>query len=132
MTIIQPSKTLFRIEHHKTNHGMWYRENGELDPFISKLTEGISKNLPMEFDPRYHADGVNWKTATSSKAELRSWFSAQDAIELIQNGYGLLSLLVSEYRIEERQVLFTDRGVIQRTIIPVGSVWPVPMGKVQP
>lgn len=122
-------ETLYRIENLRTGAGMWYREDGTFDPFIYRLTEGASKSLPMEFDERYHDGGVNWQSATSSKSDLRLWFSARDALELAQNGYQLYELQAREYKIEERQTLFTRRGIVRRAAIPLSEVWGREIGR---
>ena len=114
---------IYRIENEETNHGMWYRENGIYDPFIMKLTEGISKHLPMEFHERYRTDGHEWFSGCKSKEQMHLWFSKLDAIELYQAGYKLYEFESSQFIIEENQVLFTREGIIKKKEIPIQLIW---------
>lgn len=116
---------VYRIENPNTMHGMWYKLDGTYSPFIMTLTEGISKNLPMDFHQRYSEGGKKWFSAGKSKDNMNQWFSPLDAIELNQNGYKLYAFDVSEYHIEEHQVIFTREGVIRSEEIPLDFLWDI-------
>ena len=115
--------TIYRIENPDTMHGMWYRLDGTYDPFIKTLTEGISKDLPMDKHPRYSFKGIPWFSAGKSVENMNQWFSASDAKELNEAGYKLFSFIVQEYQMEEMQCLFTRRGVIEQVEIPLEDIW---------
>ena len=115
--------TIYRIENTETNHGMWYRLDGTYDPFIMTLTEGISRDLPMEKHPRYQKDNVAWFSAGKSIENMNQWFSPRDAQELHDAGYELFSFTVKEYQMEEHQCLFTRRGVLSSERIPLDFIW---------
>ena len=115
--------TIYRIENPDTMHGMWYRLDGTYDPFIKTLTEGISKELPMDKHPRYMLHGIPWFSAGKSVENMNQWFSALDAKELNEAGYKLFSFTVQEYQMEEMQCLFTRRGVIKQVEIPLEDIW---------
>jgi hypothetical protein len=115
--------TIYRIENPDTMHGMWYRLDGTYDPFIMTLTEGRSKDLPMEKHPRYTALGIPWFSAGKSVENMNQWFSPLDAKELNDAGYKLFSFTVQEYQMEEMQCLFTRRGVITQVEIPLEDIW---------
>lgn len=114
---------IYRMENPETNHGMWYRGDGQFDPFIKKLTEGISADLPMEWHRRYGAEGFRWFSGCTSVADMNRWFSPRDAAELQYNGYQLFKFTSRKFVHEEHQVLFTREGIIHREAIPLGEVW---------
>lgn len=114
---------IYRIENEKTFNGMWYRKDGEFDPFIFKLTDGISKNLPMDFEERYSEGGMRWISAGGSVDQMKYWFSNLDAFELINNGYSLLELEVEQFKPEEHQVLFTRESIVNKREIPIDEIW---------
>ena len=114
---------IWRIENPDTMHGMWYKLDGTYAPFIMTLTEGISKDLPMEFHERYSFGGRKWFSAGKSKANMNQWFSPRDALELSAAGYKLYEFVAGEFRVEEHQVLFTREGVIRSEEIPLDFLW---------
>lgn len=118
---MEPTK-IYRIENEISKHGMWYREDGTYDPFIFKLTEGISAGLPMGFDKRY-SEGGEWISAALNVEQMQYWFSRRDAIELFQAGYKLYEFEAAQYIKEEHQVLFTREGVKSKIEIPLSTIW---------
>ena len=117
--------TVFRIENPVTMHGMWYKIDGSWSPFIFNLTEGKSRNLPMGWDARYSTGGRKWFSAGKSRENMNQWFSPQDALELKMNGYELYQFDVTEYMVEEHQVLFTREGIVRQGIIPIEALWDI-------
>ncbi|HSW65308.1 MAG TPA: hypothetical protein VLH56_18675 [Dissulfurispiraceae bacterium] len=116
---------VYRIENPDTMHGMWYKLDGTWAPFIFTLTEGISRDLPMGYHPRYSAGGKKWFSAGKSKENMNQWFSARDALELSQADYKLFEFDVSEFAEEEHQVIFTREGVVSCKEIPLNFLWEV-------
>lgn len=114
---------IFRLENPITQNGMWYNQNGELDPFITNLTEGISSHLPMEPHERYGNLGRRWFSGCVSTDSIRSWFSDLDARELFENGYRLYQFTSTEHSIEEHQVIFTREGLIGQEEIPIATIF---------
>lgn len=114
---------ILRIENPESMHGMWYDSNGNFDPFIKKLSEGISKDLPMEFCADHKLDGLDWYSAGKSIEEMNQWFSARDAFELMKSGYKLFRFDVVTYQIKEHEVLFTRDGILDQQEIPLDAVW---------
>lgn len=113
---------IYRIENEDTMHGMWYRLDGTYDPFIMRLTEGKSKDLPMGFDKRYHEEG-KWFSGCGSIETMRHWFSTLDAFELYRNGYRLFEFQSNRFIDEDIQVLFTREGVTSKKEIPLETIW---------
>lgn len=114
---------IYRIENPDTMHGMWYRLDGSYDPFINRLTEGISKDLPMDFDERYHAGGQKWFSGCPTIELMNHWFTPLDALELQQNGYRLFQFESKQFKVEEFQTIFTREGVLHQQEIPLDTVW---------
>lgn len=107
-------QTIYRIENQLTNHGMWYNNDGQYDPFILTLTEGKSTHLPMEFDARYGNNNVRWYSGCLSLELLSTWFSVKDVLELHEAGYKLYEFTAREYINEQFQTLFTRRGILEQ------------------
>jgi len=116
---------IYRIENKETHHGMWYRIDGTLDPFIKKLTDGKMKHLPMEFHERYSKGGLKWFSGCGSKEMMQHWFSNLDAFELMQNGYQLFEFESNQFVDEGNQVLFTREGIVQQQEIPLETIWDI-------
>ncbi|GEK57166.1 hypothetical protein CHL76_02405 [Marinococcus halophilus] len=118
-------KTIYRIENEETMHGMWYRLDGTFDPFINRLTEGISKSLPMDFDERYSKGGRKWFSGCDNREQIQSWFSTKDAIELFKNGYRLFAFKSTQFVEEDVQTIFTREGIVEKHEIPLETLWNV-------
>ena len=114
---------IYRIENHKTMHGMWYDKDGNFNPFIQNLTDGVSKNLPMGHCDDHRRLGKVWYSGCENIEDLKSWFSAQDALELEQAGYLLFIFEVTETYRKENETLFTRESIVAETVIPLSTVW---------
>ena len=122
--IIKPQvKQIYRIENLETMRGMWYDKNGNYNPFIEQLTEGVSKDLPMEEHERYGKGGFRWYSGCDNIEDMQRWFSVQDAVELSQANYQLYLYTVKDFVEEEHQVLFTREGIQNKKIIRLEDVW---------
>lgn len=116
-------KTIYRIENEETMHGMWYRLDGTYDPFIKRLSDGKSADLPMEFHERYSKGGMKWFSGCDDRETMQAWFSTQDALELFKNGYRLFKFKANHFVEEEHQTLFTREGVIEKVEVPLDTLW---------
>lgn len=108
---------VFRFENPNTQAGMWYNNKGELDPFITKLTDGKAKSLPMPFNPLQKKDGKDWYSGVDSHESFAYWFSEQDMKELLAAGYILYRFVVTEYQVLETEVLFTRESIIEQEVL---------------
>lgn len=117
------TKQLYRIENLETMRGMWYDKNGKFNPFIDQLTDGLSKDLPMEEHERYGKDGFRWFSGCDNIDDMRRWFSTRDALELSESNYQLYLYTVNQFVKEEHQVLFTREGIRDQKVIQLGDVW---------
>lgn len=116
---------LYRIENLETMRGMWYDGEGKYNPFINQLTEGISKDLPMDEHERYGLNALRWFSGCDNISDMRSWFSSKDALELSQSNYQLFQYSVDMFVKEENQVLFTREGIKEKKILRLGDVWDI-------
>ena len=49
-------KWLYRLESKSKENGLWYNSNGEMVWGIGKLPNCKTKDLPMDYDERYHKE----------------------------------------------------------------------------
>ena len=104
---------VFRVENPLTKQGLWYREDGGFNPYIKTLTNAISKDLPMDFDPAFKAEGLNWISGCDNLPDMQNWFSSQDLKELEARGYGLYQFFVSRYRTVNGHAAFAKEHVLE-------------------
>lgn len=104
---------LFRVENPLTKQGLWYREDGTFNPFIKTLTNAISRDLPMGFDPEFKVDGLDWISGCDNLPDMRNWFSTQDLTELHGLGYDLYEFKVERYRTVNGHAAFAREHVLQ-------------------
>jgi hypothetical protein len=108
-----PPNPVFRVENPNSHQGLWYDKDGNFNPFITKMTDAKSKDLPMDPDlETYKAGGTAWISGCDSLPDMHNWFSVQDLIELEGAGYNLYRFLVSGYRQVPGHVIFTRESVI--------------------
>lgn len=98
-------------------HGMWYTNDGELNPYIDNLTEGISAHLPMDHHERYGQDNKRWYSGCQDLEQLKHWFSHRDILELNEAGYKLYEFHATQYQNEQYQTIFTRESIITQTEI---------------
>ena len=119
-------KTIYRIENQKTMNGMWYSKDGSFKPTIHELCpNSIAKDFPMEHCDDHKKDSKDWYSAGKSKENMHYWFSKEDAINLINNGFSLFEFKVNEWFEKENEILFTREGIISTSILSIDDVWGV-------
>lgn len=103
---------LYRIEHKETKAGMWHNYDGSYNGIIKTLTEGKSKNVPMNKTKNQAKDGKRWFSSVASLEQLLEWFTERDVKELVDLGYQLYEIECSEYnRVDKGEILFTRESV---------------------
>jgi len=85
-------RTLYRIENPHSMAGLWYDGEGRFTEYVKTLDHGQCRDLPMPFEPGL-AGG--WFSACREVAQLQSWFSPADLLQLAGRGYGLYEIRVS-------------------------------------
>ena len=116
-------KWLYRLESTTPDKGLWYNSNNELVWNIGELPNCKTKDLPMGYDERYHKDGRNWHSSCSRKEDLTHWYSLQDALDLISNGFVFAMYLATEYVEYELETTFIKETSIERRIIDIQELF---------
>jgi hypothetical protein len=119
------AKWLYRLEAVNPKNGLWYNEDNELVWGIGKLANCKTKDLPMGYDERYHKDGRYWYSSCSRKEDLSHWYSLQDAIDLINNGFVFTRYLATEYVEYESETTFIKETSLEREVLNIEDIWPV-------
>jgi len=113
---------VYRME-SPIGQSLWYTPDGTYDPVIKKIINGPAKDLPMDYDPEHWDQGIAWYSAGKTKENLAEWFTKDDAINLINAGYKLYEIEVSEYKYMPHYIIFTKRGIISQIEIPTTEIW---------
>ena len=116
-------KWLYRLESTTPDKGLWYNSNNELVWNIGELKNCKTKDLPMGYDERYHKDGRNWHSSCSRKEDLTHWYSLQDALDLISNGFEFAMYLATEYEEYELETTFIKETSIERRVIDIQELF---------
>jgi hypothetical protein len=117
-------KWLYRLEAKDPNNGLWYNQKNELVWGIGKLENCKTKDLPMGYDERYHKDGRNWYSSCSHKEDLAHWYSLEDALELIKNGFVFTRYTATEYVEYENETTFIKETSFDREVLNIEDIWP--------
>ena len=116
-------KWLYRLESCTPDRGLWYDSNSNLTFNIGELENCETKNLPMDYDERYHKDGRQWWSSCSNIEDLAHWYSLQDALDLINNGFVFAKYLATEYEEYELETTFIKETCLAREVIDVRTVF---------
>ena len=119
---MKESKWLYRLESKSPQNGLWYNTNNELVWGIGKLPNCKTKDLPMDYDERYHKDGRNWYSSCSNKEDLTHWYSLQDALDLIANGFVFTRYLATEYVEYELETTFIKETCLAREELDITDI----------
>ena len=119
------TKTVFRIEVPTDKNGMWYNKEGILQKKIHILCpHGIAKDIPMPLNLELHRkDGRVWNSAGKSIENMNEWFTPQDAINLMNNGFKLFQFEVNLFQDLENEILFCREGIVSQKEIPLELIW---------
>ena len=118
-----PDKWVYRLEAVSPKNGLWYNEKGEMVWDIGKIEGCKTKDLPMDYDKRYHMYGWNWHSACSRIEDLAHWYSLEDALELIANGFVFTKYLATQYYEWEFETTFMKETCLKREILDIKEIW---------
>jgi hypothetical protein len=96
--LIDRPATLYRVGRSGNRNGLWYDGEGRETGLIHTLTEGIAAELPMGPHPVFRADGRRWISTAGSLKLLGFWFSRNDVLELVPQGFHVEAIDVRRYR----------------------------------
>lgn len=116
-------KWLYRLEAKSPDKGLWYNSRNELVWNIGELPECKTKDLPMDYDWRYHKDGRCWYSSCSRKEDLTHWYSLKDANDLIANGFVFTKYLATEYEEYELETTFIKETCLERVELDINDLF---------
>lgn len=90
-------KWLYRLESIDSSNGLWYNTYGNYCWGIGDIEGCDTKYLPMDYDQRYQKDGRSWYSSCSNIDDLSHWYSYNDALQLMNNGFKFRKYLATEY-----------------------------------
>lgn len=115
---------VYRIEDPNSQDGMWYNSKGKPKKIIDKLCpNGKAKDLPMPYNELHKKDNKSWSSGGKSIEQMQHWFTNQDALQLVKNGYKLYEFIVPEIQELEFEVLFCKADVITKKEIELNKIW---------
>lgn len=117
------SKWLYRLESKTPENGLWYDSNNNLVWGIGKIPNCETKYLPMGYDMRYHKDGRNWFSSCSNIEDLSHWYSLEDALGLIKQGFVFTKYLATEYIEYNKETVFIKETALDRIEIDIKEIW---------
>lgn len=121
-----PAKWLWRLEYKDNSCGLWYSGDGKwcFENGIGSLPDSCkTKSLPMDYDPRYKADGRSWFSSCSNKEDLSHWYSREDARKLLSQGFVFTRYLATEYTEYEFETVFIKETALRREVIDFDSIF---------
>ena len=116
-------KWLYRLESTDPKKGLWYNQKNELVWTIGELADCKTKDLPMDYDERYHKDGRNWFSSCSRKEDLTHWYSLKDANDLIAKGFVFTRYLATEYVEYPLETTFIKETSLKREVLDINSLF---------
>ena len=90
-------KWLYRLESTDPGKGLWYNAAGDYVWTIGTLPDCKTRDLPMGYDERYRRDGRSWNSSCTNPEDLAHWFSLEDALALMEQGFVFRKYLATEY-----------------------------------
>lgn len=119
------AKWLYRLESTDPKLGLWYNTDNEwvLDKTLGALSNNTTKELPMDYDPRYHQDGKNWWSSCSNIKDLTHWYSIDDAKKLIAQGFRFSKYLAVDYHEYDLETVFLKETCLDRKTLSIEEVF---------
>ena len=117
------AKWLWRLESTTPNKGLWYDSNCNYVWTIGELPNCETKNLPMDWDERYHKDGKLWFSSCSNKEDLLHWYSLEDANALLEKGFVFTRYLATDYVEYDLETTFLKETALAREELDINSLF---------
>lgn len=115
---------VYRVENQQEQHGLWRNFDGSWNPVFDTLTDGLSRNLPMEDSELYRQDRKQWFSSAPSTETLKHWFSISDVLELAEIGYKVYEFLVTDIKVvSDFEVIFIRKNILSQTEIEPKTIW---------
>lgn len=114
----------YRVENQAEKHGLWRKFDGSWNPVFDKLSEGLSRSLPMEDNELYRYNGKAWFSAAPTKETLKHWFSLNDVLELEKLGYKIYEFELKDTReVSDFEIIFTRDNIINQKELNYKEIW---------
>jgi len=121
------AKWLYRLESTKPDSGLWYDSRGlwcwDKNGIGCLGDECKTKNLPMDYDARYKRYGRDWFSSCSRKEDLLHWYSKEDAMNLISQGFVFTRYLATEFYEYPLETTFIKHTCLKREVIDFSELW---------
>lgn len=116
---------VYRVENEAEQKGLWRKFDGTWEPLFDMLTDGLCRDMPMDDNPLYRAEGKQWFASAPSKETLQKWFSKRDLEELLAAGFTVSEFEVSSWKkVSDYEYIFTRDNIISRTDLKVSDIYP--------
>lgn len=116
-------KWLWRLESTIPDKGLWYDSKGNYVWTIGELKDCKTKDLPMNWDERYHKDGKSWFSSCSNKEDLMHWYSVKDANDLLEKGFVFTRYLATDYVEYDLETTFLKETALAREELDINSLF---------
>jgi len=116
-------KWLWRLESTIPDKGLWYDSKGNYVWTIGELKDCKTKDLPMDWDERYHKDGKSWFSSCSNKEDLMHWYSVKDANDLLEKGFVFTRYLATDYVEYDLETTFLKETALAREELDINSLF---------
>lgn len=120
---MKEAKWLYRLEAIESNNGLWYNSSGNYVFGINDAPNCSTKELPMGYDERYKQEGKDWFSSCSKIEDLTKWFSIENVVWLLDNGYVFTKYLAVDYHEYEFETVFLKETAIKRTVVSLEEVF---------
>lgn len=123
-TLQEPIK-VYRVENETEQKGLWRKFDGTWEPLFDMLTDGQCRNMPMDDNDIYHAEGLRWFASAPSTKTLQKWFSKKDLEELTAAGFTITEFTISRYKVlSEFEYIFPRECIITTRHLSVRDIYP--------
>ena len=117
------SEWVYRLESATADNGLWYNSRGEFVFGVNDAPNCSSKDLPMDYDPRYKQNSKNWFSSCSNIEDLTHWYSVENAKWLIQHGFVFTKYLAQDFIPYDKETVFLKETALERVEIPLEEVF---------
>ena len=116
---------VYRVENEAEQKGLWRKFDGTWEPLFDMLTDGLCRDMPMDDDPLYRAEGKQWFASAPSKETLQKWFSKRDLEELLAAGFTVSEFEVTNCKkVSDYEYIFTRDSIVSKTDLKVSDIYP--------
>lgn len=121
----RPMRVVYRVENTDKQYGLWRDFDGTWNPKFHLLRHGKCRDMPMEDNPMYGAEGKRWFASAPTKDLLREWFSLRDLEDLAAYGFKVYELIVTKWKeVSEFETIFPRDAIVRQKEISISEIYP--------